>query len=474
MSCSQWCRLLLLAFFARHVATEWRLHETTNCWDKAGGTSMPGANPVPEAVSWDDCKMMCEADAQCGGVVVQRSTTTGRCFMRKDINVAACQHHDDYNLWELTARERLAGDLSMGGGMGEEAPPVKPPALSLSVSTPPRNVFKNAEAGYHTYRIPALVSVGGNEVLAFIEGRTGGGDNGRIDVVMKRSSDGGVNWGPAVTVVKSDGDIARGNPTPVYDEQKGRLLLIFCYNNKFVFVQSSDDKGATWSPPRNISSMVKRPGWGWVATGPGHAIQLKAGEHAGRIVVPFNTFFADALVKTVVHQRGCSKTDECAQYFDSSERSLDAMVEITNPLDPTMGTLRSKWYNDTTEIPPFVWNGDRSGVFYSDDGGDSWKLGGMVDSRLGSSECMAAESDKGLLLSFRVEDADTGCRKMALSNFCLAPQWQIEVGYSLKLDLAFPCRTCAVKGFPTSRPHLVSLILCTIQVGADETNSVDE
>merc|ERR1740138_838851 len=81
-----------------------------------------------------------------------------------------------------------------------------------------------------------------------------------------------------------------------------------------------------------------------------------------------------------------------------------------------MGTLQSRWYNGTTELPLYVWAGDRSGVFYSDDGGDTWQLGGMVNSRIGASECQVAETDEGLFISFRVEDKDSGCRKMAFSR----------------------------------------------------------
>jgi sialidase-1 len=258
--------------------------------------------------------------------------------------------------------------------------------------------------------------VGGAEVLAFIEGRQDGGDAGHIDLVMKRSTNDGADWGPAQVVAGGSGDIARGNPSPVYCDKTGRLLLVWSWNNLDVYVQFSDDKGKTWSDARKISDMVKRPGWGWVATGPGHAIQLRRGEHEGRIVVPFNTFFADALMKKVIHRRGCAEIDECSHYYNSEEQTQDVRVEIENPLDPEMGTLRSRWYNGTTDLPLYVWAGDRSGVFYSDDGGDTWQLGGMVNSRIGSSECQVAETDEGLFISFRVEDKDSGCRKMAFSR----------------------------------------------------------
>ncbi|CAK0853377.1 unnamed protein product [Prorocentrum cordatum] len=263
-------------------------------------------------------------------------------------------------------------------------------------------------------RIPALVHVGGSEVLAFIEGRSSGSDAGHIDIIMKRSTNDGEQWGPIQVVAGGPGDVARGNPSPVYCEKTGKLLLIWNWNNLDLYVQSSDDKGRTWSKPRKFSSMVKRPGWGWVATGPGHAIQLRRGEHKGRIVVPFNSFFADALVKKVHHRQGCAEIGECARYYNNHHQ--DVRVEIENPLDPEMGILKSKWYNGTTDLPLYVWAGDRSGVFYSDDGGDTWHLGGMVNSRIGSSECQVAETDEGLVISFRVEDKDTGCRKMAFSG----------------------------------------------------------
>ncbi len=53
-----------------------------------------------------------------------------------------------------------------------------------------------------------------------------------------------------------------------------------------MFVTYSDDHGQTWARPRDITSDVKKPNWGWYATGPCHAIQLFEGPHRGRLVVP--------------------------------------------------------------------------------------------------------------------------------------------------------------------------------------------
>ena len=45
-----------------------------------------------------------------------------------------------------------------------------------------------------------------------------------------------------------------------------------------VWLIRSDDGGAAWSAPREItSSQVKRPGWTWYATGPGGGFVLRNG-----------------------------------------------------------------------------------------------------------------------------------------------------------------------------------------------------
>ena len=40
-----------------------------------------------------------------------------------------------------------------------------------------------------------------------------------------------------------------------------------------------------WREPKEITSDVKLPGWTWYATGPGHGIQIRSGEHSGRLII---------------------------------------------------------------------------------------------------------------------------------------------------------------------------------------------
>lgn len=157
------------------------------------------------------------------------------------------------------------------------------------------HVFKSGQDGYHTFRIPAVVRAANGDLLAWAEGRKNGrSDAGDIDVVMKRSVDGGQSWGPMRLVqdewTSPAAPVTIGNPVPIVDHSEGagagRVWLVFTRNNDRVFVTSSDDHGATWSPRREITASAKAPSWGWYATGPGHGIQLERGTAAGYLIVP--------------------------------------------------------------------------------------------------------------------------------------------------------------------------------------------
>ena len=61
-----------------------------------------------------------------------------------------------------------------------------------SFSQPLNHIFKSGEDGYQCFRIPAIISSNKKSILAFAEGRKNNcGDAGNIDLVMKKSDDGG-------------------------------------------------------------------------------------------------------------------------------------------------------------------------------------------------------------------------------------------------------------------------------------------
>lgn len=163
-------------------------------------------------------------------------------------------------------------------------------------------IFKSGEEGYACFRIPAIVSAKSGALLAFAEGRkTGCGDAGDIDLVLKRSFDLGKTWS-SLQVVWSDSSNTCGNPAPVVDQNTGDIVLLSTWNlgtdyeaqiinlksvnTRRIFVLRSGNEGETWSIPKEITEQVKLPNWTWYATGPGNGIQLQSSSYKNRLVIP--------------------------------------------------------------------------------------------------------------------------------------------------------------------------------------------
>lgn len=170
-------------------------------------------------------------------------------------------------------------------------------------------VFDQGMEGFQCFRIPAIVTAPDGSLIAFAEARRAFEDafchdDGSIDLVMRRSTDGGKTWGEMQTVLSGDPwgrdqGATRGNPVPIVvdeGEHAGRIVLLSTWNvegsraERRPFVQYSDDSGHTWSEAEDLTEQLK-PGFpdeGWYATGPQHGIQMTRGEQAGRLVAGVN------------------------------------------------------------------------------------------------------------------------------------------------------------------------------------------
>jgi len=252
------------------------------------------------------------------------------------------------------------------------SPPSKPVQEGLTHF----EVFKSGREGYNNYRIPAVVVTRKGTLLAFCEARRRDSDTGDIDLILKRSSDGGRTWSKQI-VIWDDGPNTCGNACPVVDRTTGIVWLLLTHNQgqdgereiaqkrskgtRTVWVCKSEDDGVTWSKPMDITKTSKKSDWGWYATGPGVGIQLQSGPQAGRLLIP------------------------CNHTVQPDEKNQSDRFEY----------------------------GDH--VIYSDDHGRSWELGGVVPA-LKIDEPQVAELDDGSIMMNMRSHFGKGLRAVSLSK----------------------------------------------------------
>ena len=217
----------------------------------------------------------------------------------------------------------------------------------------PSAVFEPGIHPYSSLRIPALVVSKNGTLLAFAAGRIdSGSDWADMDLIMRRSEDGGHTWGELQVVAKREGHTPTDNPTPIVGKD-GTIHLIYQRDYARAYHIRSLDDGKTWSTPTDITyafdAFKSEYAWKVLAPGPGHSIQL----NSGRLIVP-------------------------------------VWLAASDVLEPHRSHRPS-----------------RIATVYSDDGGATWKRGDMVPDVAGfknPSETMAVELPDGrVMLNIRNE-----------------------------------------------------------------------
>ena len=138
-------------------------------------------------------------------------------------------------------------------------------------------VFFNGLGRYKVFRIPALCRTA-NALLAFAEARPTVDDHGKIDLVLRRSTDGGRTWSDLVVVARGDETSESiGNPVPISLGGGGKfgfgeIVLLYCSNaahltedairggataggGRRVWLRRSFDAGLKWTQPVELTSL---------------------------------------------------------------------------------------------------------------------------------------------------------------------------------------------------------------------------
>jgi len=189
------------------------------------------------------------------------------------------------------------------------------PGVLAAQSAPTHvDVFVSGTQGYHTFRIPAIETAPDGSLLAFAEARKyNANDPGYgkqdIDLVLRRSTDGGKTWS-AMKVIEDPGELwSAANPASVVDRHSKRVWLLYLRckpergterarpgtDDSQILARTSDDNGQTWSAPIDLTAVSREMAdakWRVSVVGPGGMIQDRKGRLLAPVwkFEPFETF----------------------------------------------------------------------------------------------------------------------------------------------------------------------------------------
>jgi len=169
-------------------------------------------------------------------------------------------------------------------------------------------IHGKGEHGCDTFRIPGLARAKDGSLLAIYDMRYESPHDlqGDMDIGLSRSTDGGKSWSaprPILDMGEHGGKPQRENGCSdaniLVDAKGGRVFVSAVWTHgrpgthqwrgrgsepglgidetsQFMCVHS-DDNGATWSEPQNLTRQLKRPEWWLFAPAPGNGITLRDG-----------------------------------------------------------------------------------------------------------------------------------------------------------------------------------------------------
>lgn len=194
-----------------------------------------------------------------------------------------------------------------------------------------QDLFTRDFGGYTMYRIPGICFTPGGAVLAHAEARFGrGGDWDKIDIVMRRSFNGGLTWDEPRRILDHQ-DFGNGplhNFNTIVDHENGIVHVLFCYGYARAFTMRSVDDGASFSSPREITATFedfrKEYDWGVLAIGLPNGIRTRG---SGRLIIP---------VWLSTSHTAAHRPNRCATIFSDDEGATWQRGEMVPDVVPNL------------------------------------------------------------------------------------------------------------------------------------------
>lgn len=231
---------------------------------------------------------------------------------------------------------------------------------------------------YKSIRIPCIICPDGKTLVAAAEGRYVATDQGKNDIIVSISKNGGKTWSAPVVAAKANG-ATFNNPYLIYDKDTKEYILFFqsyppgVRERGDIPAGSSDPKtlrnfvcfsknAKNWSKPKDVTATTKHEDCTITCSGPNPGVQISRGAHQGRLVVVFNE-----AVKFGKWHLTAAYSDDHGKTWNLGEKSQDDMgVNEVSVVETEAGGI-------------FVVSRNHGGpgggvkrVAYSEDAGETW------------------------------------------------------------------------------------------------------
>lgn len=234
-------------------------------------------------------------------------------------------------------------------------------------------LYAPGDYGSANWRIPALLCLKDGSLLAVCDKRKYNESDlpEDIDIVARRSSDGGHSWSEPVTIAEGKGRKQGFGDAALVECSNGDVVCVFVGGNGLFASNESDpirsyvcrstDGGMTWSQPEEITSQL----WGSQASnsvcqnykasffGSGNGLRLTRGSHPGRIM------FAAAMCRN-----GSNTLDNFVVFSDDNGHTWQVSYRAYNGGDEA----KLMELNDGRILISVRQNGARGFNISSDDG----------------------------------------------------------------------------------------------------------